>query len=99
MKISKVIKGMLFGMVYGMNFFLALSLWLCGLSGNIMLGILLIVLYRPSLWFAPLAVTVICWLPFGAKISVRKRILFNLAHLVFCGMLFLICFHLFGNWY
>jgi hypothetical protein len=64
-----------------------------------MLGILLIAVYRLSLWFSPVAVTVVCWLPFGPKIPVRKRLLFNLAHLVFCGALFLTCFLLFGNWY
>ena len=96
---SKIIKSILFGLVYGTNLFLAFLLWLCGLSGNIMIGILLIALYRPSLWFSPLAATLICWLPIKPVPSVRRRLLFNLAHLVICGALFLTCFLLFGNWY
>ena len=86
-------------MVYGINLLLALSLWLCGLSGNIMLGILLIVLYRPSLWLAPIALSVICWLPSEPKHPPRKKLLFNLAHLAACGTLFVLCFLMFGNWY
>ncbi len=99
MKNSKKIKTILFFIVYGLNLLLALSLWLCGRSGNIMLGILLIVLYRPSLWFAPLAVSAICWLPSDPKIDARKKLSFNLLHLAICGALFVLCFLLFGNWY
>ena len=99
MKSSKKIKTILFSIVYGLNLFLAFSLWLCGLSGNIMLGILLIVLYRPSLWFAPLAVSAICWLPSEPKLPARKKLIFNLVHLVLCGTLFVVCFLAFGNWY
>ena len=99
MTASKIIKIILFTLVYSINFSLALALWLCGFSGNIMIGILLIVLYRLSLWLSPLAVTVICWLPLNPKIPASKKLLLNLAHLAFCGVLFLTCFLLFGNWY
>ena len=99
MTASKIIKIILFTLVYSINFSLALALWLCGLSGNIMIGIFLIALYRLSLWFSPLAVTVVCWLPLKPKVPVRSKLLFNLAHLAFCGALFLTCFLLFGNWF
>lgn len=99
MKNSKKIKTILFSIVYGLNLLLALALWVCGLSGNIMIGILLIVLYRLSLWFAPLAVSVICWLPSEQKVAARKKLSFNLLHLALCGALFVLCFLLFGNWY
>ena len=99
MNTAKKIKLILFGLTYGLNLFLALALWLCGLSGNILLGIFLIVFYRLSLCFTPLAVTVICWLPIKPKLPARKRLLSNLVHLLFCGALFLTCFLLFGNWY
>ena len=39
MKALKIIKAILFGLIYSTNLFLAVSLWLCGESGNIMLGI------------------------------------------------------------
>lgn len=96
---SKIIKSILFALVYLSNIFFALCLWLCENSGNIMLGIIFIIFYRLSLWFSPLAVSVICWLPIEPRISAKKKLLLNLAHLVFCGLLFLTCFLLFGNWY
>ena len=96
---SKIIKAALFGWIYLTNLLFAFLLWLCGLSGNIMIGIILIAFYRLSLWFTPLAVTVVCWIPLRPKVSIRKRILSNLFHLAFCGLLFLLCFLLFGNWY
>ena len=99
MKNSKKIKTILFSIVYGLNLFFALSLWLCGLSGNIMLGIFLILFYRLSLWSAPIALTIICWLPSEPKLPVRKKLIINLAHLVLCGALFVVCFLVFGNWY
>lgn len=99
MKTSQIIKTILFSLVYGSNLLLALLLWLCGLSGNIMLGIIFIVLYRLSLWFSPIAVTVICWLPLKSKVPTRTKLLFNVVHLLLCGALFLTCRLLFGNWY
>ena len=99
MGISKKTKAVLFGLVYGSNLLSAFFLWLCGVYGNIMLGILLIVFYRLSLWAAPLSLTVICWLPSKVKITVRKKLLYNFLHLLLCGMLFLLCYLLFGNWY
>ena len=99
MKASKIIRMILFGLLYGINLFLALSLWLCGLSGNIMLGIILIAFYRLSLWHTPIAVTIVCWLPIEPKISVRKKLMLNFIQLICCGALFLTCRLLFGNWY
>ena len=99
MKESKLIKTILFSFIYGINLFFALSLWLCGKSGNILFGIILIILYRLSLWFSPIAVTIVCWLPLKPKLSVRKKLLLNLVHLAFCGILFTLCFLLLGNWY
>lgn len=99
MGISKKTKSLLFGLVYGSNLLSAFFLWLCGVYGNIMLGILLIVFYRLSLWTAPLSLTVICWLPSKVKITVRKKLLYNFLHLLLCGMLFCVCYLLFGNWY
>ena len=99
MGISKKTKAVLFGLVYGYNLLSAFFLWLCGVYGNIMLGILLIVFYRLSLWTAPLSLTVICWLPSKVKITVRKKLLYNFLHLLLCGMLFCVCYLLFGNWY
>ncbi len=99
MGISKKTKAVLFGLVYGTNLLSAFFLWLCGVYGNIMLGILLIVFYRLSLWTAPLSLTVICWLPSKVKITVRKKLLYNFLHLLLCAMLFLLCYLLFGNWY
>ncbi len=99
MKASKIIKIILFGLVYGFNLLSALALWVCGVYGNILLGIIFIVFYRLSLWSSPLAVTVICWLPLKPKVSARKKLLFNFVHLLFCGMLFVMCYLLFGNWY
>ena len=99
MSISKIIKTILFGMVYGSNLLFALGLWWCGVTGNIMLGILLIACYRLSLWSAPFMVTAVCWLPLKPKVPARKRLIFNFAHLLFCGGLFILCRLLFGNWY
>ena len=99
MKNSKLIKTILFFFVYGFNLLSAILLWLCGLSGNIMLGILLIVVYRLSLWTMPLWITLICWLPSDPKIPVRKKLIFNLVHLAICACFFVLCFLLFGNWY
>lgn len=99
MQTSKLIKTILFCVIYGANLLLALLLWLCGLGGNILLGIIFIVLYRLSLWLSPLAVSVVCWLPLKPKVPARKKLVFNLVHLVLCAALFLICRLLFGNWY
>lgn len=99
MSVFQKIKAILLGLVYGIHLFLALALWLCGQSGNIMLGILLIIFYRLSLWLAPLAITVIYWLPLGPRVSVRKKLRYYLVHVLFCGALFLLCNLLFGNWY
>ena len=99
MKKSKKIKLFLFALVYGLTLFFALNLWLCGRSGNILLGIILIIFYRLSLWFSPIAVTIICWLPLKSNVPVSKRLLFNFAHLLLCGVLSLTCYFLFGNWY
>lgn len=96
MKDSRKVKTVLFALVYGLNLFFALSLRLCD---NIMLGILLIVFYRLSLWLAPLAVTVICWLPLKPKVPARKKLLFNLVHLLLSGLLFVASYLLFGNWF
>ena len=99
MEFSKRAKAFLFSLAYGINLILALLLYLAGEDGNIMLGILLIVLYRPSLWFTPLLVTIICWLPSRPKLSAKTKILNNLVQLMLTGALFHICFFLFGNWY
>ena len=99
MTASKIVKSILFGLVYSINLFWAGCLWLAGQDGNIFLGILFIVFYRLSLWSAPFWVTIICWLPLKPIVSARKKILFNLVHLAFCAMLFLICYLLFGNWF
>ncbi|MBE6661549.1 MAG: hypothetical protein E7605_09140 [Ruminococcaceae bacterium] len=99
MSTSKKIKTILLASVYGLHLFFALALWLCGQSGNIMLGIFLIIFYRLSLWLTPLTVTVICWLPLRPRVPVRRKLLFYLVHLLFCGGLFLLCNLLFGNWY
>ncbi|MBE6649448.1 MAG: hypothetical protein E7614_08035 [Ruminococcaceae bacterium] len=99
MNTSKIIKTMLFVLVYGLNLFFSFGLWFCGLSGNIMLGILFIIVYRLSLWFSPLMVTVICWLPFKPVVPVYKKLIFNLVHLILCGVLFLNSYLWFGNWY
>ena len=86
-------------MVYGINLLLALCLWLCGLNGNILFGIIFIVFYRLSLWLSPIIVTIICWVPTKPKVPVLKKLLFNLAHLGFCAILFLTSYLLFENWY
>ena len=89
----------LLGSVYGINLFFTLALWLCGQSGNILLGILFIIVYRLSLWFAPVAVTIICWLPLRPKLPAGKKLVLNLIALLLSGMLFLVCYLIFGNWY
>ena len=99
MKALKIIKSILFGLVYGLNLFFALCLWICGQHGNIMLGIFLILFYRLSLWLSPFAITVICWLPTSPKRPIYQRIIYTLVHLALCGVLFVTCFLLFGNWY
>lgn len=99
MSASKIIKTISFVLVYWINLVLAAALWLCGQSGNIMLGILLIVLYRLSLWSTPFLVTLICWLPSMPKLSVKRKLLINAAHLLLCGALYVLCFLLFGNWF
>ena len=99
MKISKIIKTGLLGWVYGINLFFALALWLCGQRGDILMGIILLVFYRLTLWFSPVAVTLICWLPLKPRASVPRTLLCNLVHLLLCGALFVTCYLLFGNWY
>ena len=99
MTTSKIIKSILFGAVYTTNLFWALVLWWCGLGERMIIGIFAIIFYRLSLWFAPVLVTVICWIPLRPKVAFWKKLIFNLAHLVFCGILFCTCFLLFGNWY
>ena len=99
MKPTKVLKIILFCMIYGVNLLSALGLWLCGKSGNILLGILLIVVYRLSLWTAPFAVSLLYWLPFGSSGTRRQKLIFYFLHLLACGGLFLLCYLLFGNWY
>ena len=99
MNASKLLKTIFLAAVFGIHLVLALCLWLCGRSGNIMLGILLIAFYRLSLWFTPLAVTVICWFPTKAKIPLHRRLLFYFVLLLLCGGLFVLCYFLFGNWY
>ena len=96
---SKIVETILFGVAYSNHLLLALALWLAGEDGNIMLGILLIVLYRLSLWFLPAVVTLICWLPLRPRVSVKRKLLFNLFHLGVCASFFLLCNFLFGNWY
>ena len=95
---SRLARAILLGLIYVVNLFLALALWLCGLSGNILLGIIVIVLYRLSLWLAPIAITVLYWLPWKIKITRVKRLLFYFAHLILCSGLFVVCRLLFGNW-
>lgn len=99
MKSSQIVKMILFGLVYGTNLLFALGLHLCGLSGNIMFGIILIIFYRLSLWSAPFAVSIIYWLPFKPKVPLSKRLLFYFVHILLCGMLFVTSYLLFGNWY
>lgn len=99
MSTSKLLKIIAFVFIYSINLLLALALWLAGLDGNIMIGILLICLYRPSLWLSPIAVTLVCWLPSNPKLPASKTLIFNLVHLGFCGILSLICFLLFGSWF
>ena len=97
--ILKTIQRALIGLVYGLHLLWALLLWLCGQSGNIMLGIILIVLYRISLWTAPFAITVLCWIPLTKGVPIHKRIWQYLLLMLLCGVLFLLCRLLFGNWF
>ena len=99
MGISKTAKGVLFALVYACNFLWAFLLWLCGESGNIMLGIFALIFYRLSLWLAPLAVTLLCWLPSKPKLLARTKLAHNAVCLLLCGLLFVLCNLLFGNWY
>ena len=99
MKALKIIRTILLCLVYSLHFLCALSLWLCGQSGNIMLGILLIALYRFSLWTAPFAITVLCWIPLTKGVPIHKRIWQYLLLMLLCGALFLLCRLLFGNWF
>ena len=99
MTVSKIIKSILLGLVYTTNLFFALCLWLCGESGNILIGIFMIILYRLSLWFAPLLVTVIYWIPLKPRVPIRTKLLHNLILLLLCGVLFVLCYLIFGNWY
>ena len=99
MNTSKTAKAIMFALVYGINLFFALLLWLTGFSENILLGIILILFYRLSLWLSPIAATIICWLPLKTGVPAYKKLLFNLVHLVFCAALFLLCYLLFGSWY
>lgn len=99
MNSCKSFKWISLSLVYGINLLLAIALWLCGLSGNIMIGIFLIAFYRLSLWFSPLAVTVIAWIPPKSEVPISKKLLHNLLYLLICGVQFLICFLVFGNWY
>lgn len=99
MTTSQKIKSILLGIVFGLNLLLALCLYLCGITGNILFGILLIAFYRISLQGLPLAVIVICWLPLDRQVGWRKKLSFNLVLLVFSGLAFVLCRLLFGNWY
>ncbi len=99
MQTSKLIKTILFFVIYGANLLFALLLWLCGFSGNILFGIIFLLFYRLSLWLSPLFVSVVCWLPLKPKVPARKKLMFNLVHLLLCGVLFLLCYLLLGNWY
>ena len=99
MGISKSMKSILLCLAYAYNLFFAFCLWLCGQNGNIMLGIIFIACYRLSLWFTPLLVTAICWIPLRHKVPLRTKLLFNFVQLLFCGMLYVVCFCLFGNWF
>lgn len=99
MKALKIIKSILFALVYSTNLLFALCLWSCGQRGDIFLGIIFIVLYRLSLWFSPVLITVLCWLPTRPKRPLYQKLIFNLVHLTLCAGLFGLCFLLFGNWY
>lgn len=98
MTTSKLIKIILLGVVYGLNLLFALAIWLCSLDGNILLGIIFMVLYRLSLWSAPWLVTIICWLPLKPLPPVKTRVLFNIVLLLLCGALFVFCRLAFGTW-
>ena len=95
----KILRTALLSSVYGLNLFLALCLWLCGQSGNIMLGILLIAFYRLSLWFSPVILTAIYWMPWRPTAPLRKKLLLYFVHLCLCALLYVTCFLLFGHWF
>lgn len=99
MKVSKTAKRIMYALVPAYNLLWGGALWLCGQRGNIMLGIICICFYRLSLWLAPLAVTVICWLPSKLKLGFRKKLLMNAVLLLLCGLLYILCYLLFGNWF
>lgn len=99
MTTSQKIKILLYSLIFGSNLFFAVCLWLCRQSGNIMLGIFLIIFYRLSLWLSPILLTLVCWLPLKPRVPASKKLINNLVLLLLCGALFLTCFLLFGNWY
>ena len=99
MTASQKIKILLYSLIFGSNLFFAVCLRLCGQSGNIMLGIFLIIFYRLSLWLSPILLTLVCWLPLKPRIPASKKLINNLVLLLLCGALFLTCFLLFGSWY
>ena len=99
MTASKIVKSILLGAVYSTNLFWALVLYWCGLGERMMIGIFAIAFYRLSLWTAPFIVTLVCWLPLRPKVAAYKRLLMNLVCLAACGVQFVICFALFGNWF
>ena len=74
--ILKIVKVVLLGLTYGWNLLLAAALWGCGETGNIMLGILVICLYRLSLWTTPFLVTAFCWIPTKPKKPLYQRFIF-----------------------
>ena len=95
----KKVKKISLASVYGINLFFTICLWLCGLGGNILIGIFAILFYRLSLWAAPLTVTVICWIPLESKVPIYKKALLNLLLLFLCGVLFFVCYLIPGGWY
>ncbi len=99
MKAWKIVKGILLGALYTTNLFWALVLYWCGLGEHIMIGIFAICFYRLSLWFTPVLVTVICWIPLPPRVAVWKKLIFYFANITFCAALYLTCFLLFGNWF
>lgn len=99
MTTSQKIKIISLASVYGINLFFALCLWLCGIGGNILIGIFAVLFYRLSLWASPLAVTVICWIPSKPKVPIYKKALLNLLLLLLCGVLFFVCYLISGGFY
>jgi hypothetical protein len=84
---------------FAINLFFCLCLELSAREGNIMLGILFIAFYRLSLWAAPFALTVICWLPLRPKITAKEKLLNNTLCLALSFGLFVLCKLVFGSWY